>query len=351
VTRNGGPRSGKSGPRALDLIPGKVESESGLGSACGRPDSANPCRGGVDSTTLLPVTTSDERATSRARTAAIEQVDQALASGRIVQADHDLRVDQLRGAQTMQDVDLQVRELPPLTPAPPLVQQWPLVNYGPGAPGATTPGSPATSGGNGGKGGRAIGGVIVAVILVAVIVPIAGVIIAFVSARSSFPEFSSVGPTDETTYAPGQVPGKDGVNLHTVSGYQDLVDAVRSEFHATYAYEAVIYPRYAVVELPTGTNNRYQDFYWNGDELQLQDIKGTSEEPQVDLALLDPQQMIDMLDTVRSRTDHPDSWYVVYADFGQGPQVSAYASNDFGENNYLVESLDGTVVYDSENQG
>jgi hypothetical protein len=317
------------------------------------------------------VTTPDERADNSARNAAIKQVDEALKSGRIVQADHDMRVDQLRRAQTMQDIDLLVRDLqapppaapPTITPVPPTptgqvtpsavqdtgAQPWPLVNYGPGTSGAT---SPAGASASSGKGGKAIGGVIAAIILVAVIVPIAGAVIAFVSARNSFPDFGSIGPTDETTYDPGQPPGENGVNVHTVDGYQDLVDAVRDETHATYAYEAVIYPRYAVLQVPTGTDNRYQNFYWNGEDLQLQDIKGTTDDPQVDLALLDPQMMIDMLNTVRDRTDNPDSWYVVYDDsFGQGPAISAYASNEFGESTYIVQNLDGTVIYDSENQG
>jgi hypothetical protein len=315
------------------------------------------------------VTTPDERATTSARNAAIKQVDEALKAGRIVQADHDMRVDQLRQAQMMQDIDLQVRDLqapppatpPAIAPVPPTptgqqppnpAQQWPLVNYEPSTSGSTTLSGSAASTASAGKGGKAIGGVIAAVILVAVIVPIAGAVIAFVSARNSFPDFGSVGPTDETTYAPGQAPGKDGVNVHTVDGYQDLVDAVRDETHATYAYQAVIYPRYAVVEVPTGTNNRYQDFYWDGQELQLQDFKGTTDDSQVDLSLLDPAMMIDMLETVRGRVDNPSSWYVVYDDsFGQGPAVSAYASNEFGETSYIVKGLDGTVIYDSQNPG
>jgi hypothetical protein len=316
---------------------------------------------------LAPVTSPDERADNKARDAAIKQVDAALKSGRIVQADHDMRVDQLRGAQTMQDIDLQLRDLqmpdpaapPTIAPVPPTPtgqatpsgaqdtsgQQWPLVNYGPGSGGSTV----STLGATSGKGGKAIGGIIAAIVLVAVIVPIAGAVIAFVSARNSFPDFGSVGPSDDTTYLPGQTPGDNGVNVHTVDGYNDLVDAVRDESNATYVYDAVIYPRYAVVEIPTGTNNRYEYFYWNGEELQLEDMKGTTDDAQVDLSLLDPQLMIDCLNTVRGRSDNPNSWYVVYDNtFGEGAQMSCYASNDFGESTYLVEGLDGTVIYDSD---
>jgi hypothetical protein len=309
------------------------------------------------------VTTPDERADNSARNDAIKTVEQALKSGRIVQADHDMRVEQLRGAQTMQDIDLAVRDLRAPAPAAPATiapmaptptgqppaggQSWPLVNYGPGAGAAgVTDVATAT-----GKGGKAIGGIIAAIILVAVVVPIAGAVIAFFAARDSFPEFEGIGPTDDTTYLPGQEPGKSGVNVHTVDGYTEMVDALRDETDATYAFSAVLYPRYAVLEIPTGTNNRYQNFYWNGEELELQDIKGTTDDAQVDLSLVDPQQMVDMLNTVRGRLDNPENWYVIIGDsFGSGPQISAYASNDFSESTSITETLDGTVVYDSEAQ-
>ena len=139
--------------------------------------------------------------------------------------------------------------------------------------------------------------------------------------------------------------------MHTVDGYTEMVDALRDETDATYAFSAVLYPRYAVLEIPTGTNNRYQNFYWNGEELELQDIKGTTDDAQVDLSLVDPQQMVDMLNTVRGRLDNPENWYVIIGDsFGSGPQISAYASNDFSESTSITETLDGTVVYDSEAQ-
>ncbi len=306
------------------------------------------------------MTTPDERADGSARNAAIKTVEQALKSGRIVQADHDMRVQQLRSAQTMQELDLVVRDLrapgatpPPTFPpvAPPTGQQpggqpWPLVNYGPGAGAGAADVTTAVA-----KGGKAIGGIIALIIVVAVVVPIAGAVIAFFSARDSFPDFGSVGPTDDTTYLPGQAPGKDGVNVHTVDGYTELVDALREETGETYTFTAVLYPRYASLQVPTGTNDRYQNFYWNGEELELQDIKGTTDDVQVDLSLVDPQQVVGMLETVRGRMDNPENWYVIISDsFGAGPQISAYASNDFSESTVLTQSFDGTVLYDSELQ-
>ena len=298
----------------------------------------------------------DQRAEGKDRKAAIDVVEAALKSGRIVQADHDMRVDQLERAQTMQDIDLVVRDLrtagaaPTIAPVPgtpPNVmaggQPWPLVNYGPVSHQAADISTAV------GKSGRAIGGIIAAIVLVSVVVPIAGAVIAFVSSRDSFPDFGSIGPTDDTTYAPGQAPGENGVNVHTVDGYNALVDALREKTGETYAYSAVLYPRYAVLDVPTGTNDRYEDFYWDGEELTPNDIKGTTTDEQFDMSLVDPNQMIDMLNEVRDRLDSPTSWYVIIGDYvGTETQISAYASNEFSETSYLVKTLDGTLIYDSE---
>lgn len=323
------------------------------------------------------MTTADERASNSARSDAVKVVEDALRSGRIVQADRDMRVDQLRRAQTMQDIDLQVRDLrapgptppPVVTPIPPTPtgqtsvmtvrggpgaatgtagQPWPLVNYGPGS---TTSPEIAQVTSAVAKSGKVIGGVVALIVLVSVIVPIVGVVIAFFAARDSFPDLGDIGPTDETTYLPGQAPGENGVNVHTVEGYRDMVDALKEETGETYTFTTVIYPRYAVLEVPTGVNERYQNFYWDGRTLELNDSRGSSSESQVDLSLVDPQQMIDMLDLVRGRLDGADTWYaVISASPGAPPQMTAYASNDFSETTYRIENLDGTVVYDSENQ-
>jgi len=311
------------------------------------------------------VTSPDERADNSARNAAIKLVEDALKSGRIVQADHDMRIDQLKRAQSMQDVDMQVRDLRAPAPTSPVTvapvaptptgsqtvgagQPWPLVNYGPGS---TTSSGSAELAGAVSKGGKAIGGIIAVVVLISVIVPIAGAAIAFFAARDSFPDFGSVGPTDETTYAPGQAPGENGVNVHTVEGYQDMVDALRDETGQTYTFTTVIYPRYAVLDVPTGVNERYEAFYWDGETLEKNTSRGSSSDGQVDLALVDPEQIVEMLTTVRDRLDSADSWYVVIGTFGgTQTQISAYASNDFGETTYLSETLDGTVIYDSETE-
>lgn len=341
----------------------------------------------------------DQRASDAARQAAIQTVREALASGRIIQADHDIRVDQIRNARTMQDIDLQLRDLvmrsagpsatfgagaaavfsagndaaflghqhdaPQVNPqaAQPSVQpaaqppagQFPTVNYGPPTAASVDPSealaqlaeraTAATS-------RKSVRGVIGLAILGAVIVPIVGSIIAFTASMKSFtvPDFGLDEPVDQETYLPGEPPSDEGVNVHTKAGYRALVDALRDETGSTYVFRAVLYPDYAILDVPAGQDNRYQSYYWNGRELSAQTIKGARQEPQFDLSLVKPRQIIRMLDTVRGRMDDARSWYVIIGGaFGDvGTTISAYASSEFSESTYVIQTLDGTVVYDSE---
>ena len=302
------------------------------------------------------MTSPDQRARGQDRDDAIEIVEAAFKGGRIVQVDRDKRVEELRRAETMQDIDMQVRDLRPAqaaqhapvatvtagaTPGVPVGQQtWPLVNYGPGQ-GSTVDISTAV-----GKTGRTIGGVLAAVVLLSVVIPIAGVVIALVSARDSF-EGAFGTPTDETTYLPGQPPGEGGINVHTVEGYQDLVNAVEEETGSTTVFDVSLYPRYASLEVPVkeGTS-RYQRFYYDG-ELAAQDSKGTSTNSTFDLNDLKPELVIRLLKKVRNLVEAPTSWYALASTSTGSGQISAYASNEFSESAFIQATFDGKITYSS----
>jgi hypothetical protein len=274
-----------------------------------------------------------------------------------VQADHDMRLDQIKNASSPQEIDLVVRDLQPQVAAagvaaptvaggaPPATgqQPWPLVNYGP------TQGQPVelTAVANAGK---KIGGIIAVVVLISVIVPIAGVIIGLVSARDTFDDINFGEPVDETTYLPGQEPGENGVNVHTVGGYQDLVAAVEETAGSTQVFSATLYPRYAVVQLPEdATGKRYQYYYWDGRTLSSNDSKSTSDDPRVDLASVKPEILIGLLEDVRGRVEDPTSWYVnIDSITSEGPRIAAYVSNEYGDGAYIVATLQGEIIYESE---
>lgn len=295
------------------------------------------------------------------RRQAISLVEAALKSGRIVQADHDMRIDQIKHASSDQEIDLVVRDLqapaaaaaaPTVTAgAPPAGGQppWPLVNYGPGQHAPDSAELQALTK----TGGKAIGGIIAVVVLVSVIVPIAGVIIGLVSARDTFDEINFGEPVDETTYLPGQEPGEHGVNVLRAQGVDDLVGALSEETGSTMVFSATLYPRYAVLSVPEqATGKRYRSYYWDGVTLVANDIKSTSDAPRVDLASVDPDVMITLVEEVRGRVEDPTSWYVSIDSLAsEGPRMAAYANNEYSEGAYIVATLDGEIIYESEYGG
>lgn len=291
------------------------------------------------------------------RSQAISLVEAALKSGRIVQADHDMRIDQIKSASSDQEIDLVVRDLQPQAAvaaaaaptvaagAPPATgqQPWPLVNYGP------TQGQPVELTAITGA-GKKIGGIIAIVVLISVIVPIAGVIIALVSARDTFEDINFGEPVDETTYLPGQAPGDNGVNVHTVEGFADMVAAVEETSGSTEVFSATVYPRYAVLYVPEdATSKRYRYYYWDGRSLEPNDSKSTSDSPRIDLTTFDATVMVDLLELVRGRVEDPTSWYLsIDSITSEGPRVVVYANNEYGEGAYVIATPTGEITYESE---
>ena len=148
------------------------------------------------------------------------------------------------------------------------------------------------------------------------LVAVAGAgIAAFVDVSSSV-DF----PGDDATVMP--LPGvapEDGVNVLSRDGYRDLVRAVSKATGSTDAFEAVIYPGYAVLTLPVDPTSQREDrWYWDG-ELDSLDSKGTSSYERLDLA----------------------------SDPSDGASIRVYASNEYSESAYLSAEPDGTIVHDS----
>jgi hypothetical protein len=301
------------------------------------------------------------------RSQAISLVEAALKSGRIVQADHDMRLDQIKNSSSQQEIDLAVRDLqmstpvaatagatmtttatPTATPTSTPTQPWPLVNYGPQqgqAAGAAGDLTQITK-----TGGKALGGIIGLVVLISVIVPIVGVVIGLVSAKDTFDDIDFGQPVDETTYLPGQQPGEDGVNVHTLEGWESLLAAVDETTGSTTVFDATLYPRYAVVSVPEGPRGkRYRNFYWDGRELAEQSFKSTTDDPRIDLASFDASVWITLLEDVRGRVEDPTSWYVTIGSdpTTNEPRLAVYASNDYSEGAYLLATADGTVTYEN----
>lgn len=297
-----------------------------------RAPSPNACPSTAARRYLDRVSTSDWRARDQDRDAAIETVEAAWADGQIVEADRDHRVEALLRAQTLAEVRMLVHDLQlPATPhpyaAPPEYATRQQVS------------------GSAPQRVRTLVGLMVAIALIGV--GAAG-LVAFIDVSSSV-EF----PGDDATAMP--LPGvavEEGVNVLSREGYRDLVRAVRSTTGSSDAFEAVVYPGYAVLTLPVDRSSQREDrWYWDG-ELESLDSKGTSSYQRLDLASVDADVMVRLVKRVRRSVDQPTSWYAILRapDPDDGSSIRVYASNEYNESAYLSAKRDGTVVHDSTKQ-
>ncbi|WP_205471576.1 DUF1707 domain-containing protein [Nocardioides sp. SYSU D00038] len=328
------------------------------------------------------MTSPDKRARDADRATAMDLVREAFADGRIIEADRDKRLADLQHAQTLGDIETHVRDLrpPPVLPtyetypddATPPTPASEAVEDEPAAPDPaavasatgqrtgfpTGPQYGPTSGGGGVTDITVVVGdaaqqvarrtrpLIFAVVAIVAIAVFGTVIGAVVSAFDDT-DLGGITPTDDTTYAPGEEPGENGINLFTRQGYQDLVDAV-AERGSTSVFMAVIYPRYAVVQIPEGpSGKRYRSFYYDG-QLEESGSKGTIEYARTDLAKVRPGVILKLVELARSKVEDPTTWYVTVGGLAlNDSRITASASNEYGESVHLNATLGGKVTYDS----
>ena len=283
---------------------------------------------------MLGVSTSDRRARDQDRDAAIEIVEAAWADGQIIEADRDKRVEELLRAQTLDEIDMFTRDLQPARAASP-------VPYGP----------PMAAGSVGTAKSAKLPRALVVVPLVALLLvglAAAGSISTFIGLGESVDEIAS----DSPTFAPGEEAEPGGVNVLSAQGYDDFVAAVRGESGATTASSAVLYPTYAVVDLPVDTTTQRQDYFrWDGRTLTDQNSKSTSTHERFDLGEVDGAVVVQLVKKVRRLATEPTSWYaIVRAPREDGSMIWAYASNEYNESVYVGARPDGTIVYNSTKQ-
>ncbi len=180
------------------------------------------------------------------------------------------------------------------------------------------------------------------------LVPLVGVVVVAVLAIGGITAIVNAIRDNTTSGVLGALDHQDA-NVISVQGYTDLLDAVREQSGSTTAFSAVLYPTYAVVELPVDHRTAHEEYwYWDGSELTSNDIKSSSSFPRTDLASVDPQVVVDLVRKVRSKMPDEDTWYaIVRAPDESGAAVWAYASNDFGDTVYLGARPDGRVTWDS----
>lgn len=181
------------------------------------------------------------------------------------------------------------------------------------------------------------------VILLVVIGVIVGIINAVSDSDDAF-EFEFDGPSIEFPEIDERPPPPQ---LFTPGGFDDLRSALRQGTGSTEVFEATIYPEYASLGVPAEpTGQRALSYFYNGE--LAEPSKGRSSYERFDLARIDPQVMLRLVQKAKRLVEDPTSWYVIIRKpgppFDNGAWFSAYASNEFSESGYLQATLDGTIV-------
>ena len=278
-----------------------------------------------------------KRARDADRDAAIEVVEAAWADGQIVEADRDKRVEELLRAQTMSEIRTYTQDLQPPQPDPSGV---PRPAYGTATTVATVKPDIAVSQGPV-KTTTGAGSKLACGLLLLIPLGLVGAVIGIIAAV-----VSSTGGTLE----PGEDPGIGEVNTMSEEGYAELIDDLEDETGSSVVFEAVLYPGYAVMQVPVdGTTNRYEYRYWDG-SLDEATSKSTTDYPRFDLRDVDPDVIVGLVDEARSRVEDPTSWYAIVRqpddDVDNGTWISAYATNEFGESAYLGGDQEGNITWE-----
>lgn len=219
------------------------------------------------------------------------------------------------------------------------------VNYGPPQPTSTQ--IPEVARLFGTKPKSYLGCILVpfAIVLVVAVVTIISVIAAVNDSDDDY-EFEFDQPSIEIPeFEPPPTPPPP--QLFGAQDFETMLDAVRDTTGSTQAFEASIYPGYAVLAVPAEpTGQRGLSLYYNGE--LVDQGKGRSTYERFDLARVDPAVLMQLVREVRGLVEDPTSWYVIIRKpgppFDNGAWLNAYASNEFHETARLQATLDGTVV-------
>lgn len=130
----------------------------------------------------------------------------------------------------------------------------------------------------------------------------------------------------------------------TVDGFANLLEDLEEEHGSTEVFRAVVYPGYAVVDVPFADDERSISYHW--DTRLDESSKSTSTEQPFELATIDPAGFAEMCDAVRATVEDPEDCYLILEkpDEPGGGWIRAYTSNEFNQSSYIVFDLDGTEV-------
>lgn len=258
------------------------------------------------------------RARERDRDAAVALVETACAEGRIVGADRDRRVEQLREARTMGDIQLLVRDLQLQQEVPRPAYPVPVPRQVPGRPTSL----PLPS--------RSLG--------LFVLLPLV-VVFFVVTAVGGLLFLGVVGAARQQESREVPAPA----DVHSARGLADLVAALEDETGSSRVFDAVLYPGYAVLSVPTGSGREARSYYWNG-SLRAQDHRSLAVHPSFDLGAVDARVVLRAMRRAQRLVPGSTPSYALLRADGSGYTIAGYASAGSGASGHVTLSADGTVV-------
>lgn len=315
-----------------------------------------------------------QRAKDKDRDEAIRLIEAAAARGAIIAADKEKRIQEVRSAQTVGEIELITRGLaapvsagasadpaPPApgTPAgptfetydppstPPVAEPTPRpVAQNPTPPGTWRPDNHVQ-----------YGEPLAADIGTAYTPPVkrsgAGrlvtIVVLCVVAGIAVPAFFGIkGLVDGIDGIDGIV-GGGSADVFSDQGLADLIEAVEEKSGSTEVFELSVFQGYAIVDIPTQSKGkRYISYRFDGRLSEFTKDR-VSEDVRFDLEDVDAAVLRDLAAKARRMVEAPTSNYVIIRPavppFGNGDvEVIAYATNDFSESGYLEATLDGKVT-------
>ena len=296
-----------------------------------------------------------QRPKDKDRDDAIAQIEAAASRGQIVDADKAKRIQEVKSAGSLADLDLITRGLAApaaaATPVGPTYQQYqpptappvtepevasstppPTIQYGEAltpSVGTAIPTATAPTLRRSGHGGK--------LVLLIVLIVIAGIAI---------PVFLGIKALVDTAEDALDDLNPSGADVFSADGIAELTADIEEETGSTKVFSAVLYPEYAVVSAPAeGSRKRYISYYWNGSLSESSKGSGVYE-GLFDMRDIDAQVVTDLLAKARGLVEGgvESNYVVVSAPGPDGAAISAYASNDFSETGYLTATFDGKVV-------
>jgi hypothetical protein len=137
-------------------------------------------------------------------------------------------------------------------------------------------------------------------------------------------------------------------DMHSTEGWNDLVDALGEEMGGgTTVFDVVLYPEYAVVDVPADkTSKRSYSYYFDGDLRRTS--QGTTDDTRFDLSTIDPTVLVRLFK--KAKTDLVEDPTTVYAiisqpgEFDNGAWFSIYATNAFSETGYFTADKSGKIL-------